>query len=97
MMSIFYSPIVGEQIINYSFENQIITATIGEITDTFDFSAFPDGEVYGIEIETTLPIQPINRVEKNNGVLFIELLNFIGEDATEFERFPEWIELGVEV
>jgi hypothetical protein len=57
-------------------------------TDTFDFSAMPDGEAG--EITTTLPVNPIIKVRKINGELEAELLNFIGPDATEEERFPAW-------
>jgi hypothetical protein len=57
-------------------------------TDTFDFSAMPDGEAG--EITTTLPVNPIVSARKINGELEAELLNFIGPDATEEERFPAW-------
>jgi hypothetical protein len=57
-------------------------------TDTFDFSAMPDGEAG--EITTTLPVNPITKAKKVNGELEAELLNFIGPEATEEERFPAW-------
>ena len=67
---------------------------IGE--DTFDFGDLPDGELElydnegNLQIQTSLNIVPILSAKKENGILYDELLNFIGENATEEERFPEW-------
>jgi hypothetical protein len=69
---------------NQTQEPQVIETQ----TDTFDFSAMPDGEAG--ETVTTLPVNPIASARKINGELEAELRNFIGPDATEEERFPAW-------
>jgi hypothetical protein len=69
---------------NQTQERQVVETH----TDTFDFSALPDGE--SGEIVTTLPVNPIVRAARVAGVLELELLNFVGPNATESERFPEW-------
>ena len=91
MMRVLFSPQRSDQRIVYSFSGETITATIGEQTDTFDFSQMPDGEM--VEVETTLPVNPIISARRTNGVLEVVLLNFIGPDAPEEERFPTWQEV----
>ena len=88
-MNIFLSPQVSDKRIEYTFDGEIITATMGEQFDTFDLTVFPeDGEFDGIE--TTLPIVPILSVTRKDGELSVILLNPITSNATESERFPEW-------
>lgn len=80
----------------YEIEHQKITATINDITDTFDFTDMPDGElqIYDNEgnslIETALNEIPILSARKEDGVLTVEILFSI--DAYEQEErllFPE--------
>ena len=94
-MKIYKSPQVGtnDSRFEFSFSGEIITATFDGITDIFDFSGLPDGEVDFSKIETTLPYNPILIARRVDGILSVELLNFISEDASELERFPEWIEV----
>lgn len=77
----------------FSFSGESITATFDGDSDTYDFSGLPDGEVDFSRIETTLAYNPILIARRVAGVLSVELLNFISEDASELERFPEWIEV----
>ena len=62
----------------YEITENKITATINEVTDTFDFTDMPNGklQLYGSEgesmIETTLDETPILGAEKINGVLTVE-------------------------
>lgn len=65
---------------------------VEQYRDTFDFSGFSDGMLDDVEnaIETSLPINPIESAEKKNGELYVKLVNFIAEDATEEEKFPTW-------
>lgn len=90
-MRVFLSPQVSDMKIEYTFENEVITANYNGEVDEFDFSGMPDGEMG--EIETTLPVNPILSASKINGILSVELLNYIGEDATYEDRFPQWIEV----
>jgi len=96
-MQIKYSPQRSDSIIKYSFSGEVITAVMEEVADTFDFSAMPDGQAIMQEIETILPVNPILFAKRESGVLWLELLNYIGPDANEAERFPEWQEVGTDV
>lgn len=94
MMRVLLSPQRADRKINYTFGQDVITAEIDGQTDAFDFSQMPDGEA--VNIETTLPINPILSARRVGGVLEVVLLNWIGPDAPESERFPDWIEVGEE-
>ena len=92
-MRIFLSPQVSDDEIKYTFDGDKITATLDGATDTFDFSDFPDGELEAEEIETTLPVNPILSAKREDGVLSVELLNFIAPDESREEvLFPDWID-----
>ena len=82
----------GTQFI-FAFEGETVTATLGSESDIFDFSGFPDGRTDSSMVETILAHNPIISAERVDGILSVELLNFISEDATEAEKFPEWIEV----
>lgn len=92
-MKVYFSPIVWDKTIEYTFEGELLKITIDGITDEFDFSTLPDGKLDIYSIETTLSTQPITYAEKVDGVMFLTLLNPISEDATEAEKFPEWVEV----
>jgi len=59
-------------------------------TDVFDFTGMPDGVAIVSEFETILPLNPFISVKRVNGEIEIEVINFIGANATETERFPSW-------
>lgn len=90
-MKILYSPQQNNEKISYSFNGEIITASYKNVTDTFDFTGLTDGISVGVE--TTLEINPIINAERINGILQVELINFIGADATEDEKYPIWQEV----
>lgn len=101
-MLVLYSPQVNnDDKINYLFNQDIVTITINQTTDIFDFTGVTDGELqlYSSEFpfeplfETILPIMPIIKAYKEGGILYVELLKFISEDASEEEKFPEWTEV----
>lgn len=94
-MKILFSPQVNDLVINYEFGKDVITATLNGVTDTFDFGEMPDGKIDNPfeDIETTLDVNVIISAERVGGELKVELLNFIGFDAAEEERFPEWFEV----
>ena len=78
---------------DFTFSGDTITATFDGETDTYDFSGLPDGEVDFSTVVTTLSYNPIVIARRVDGLLSVELLNFISEDASDAERFPEWIEV----
>ena len=93
-MKILKSPQVraDEKRFEFEFSGETITAVFDDITDVFDFSGFPDGEVDFSMVETVLECNPILKAQRVDGTLSVELLNFISEDASEAEKFPEWEE-----
>ena len=91
-MKIKFSPQRNDEKIIYTFQSDTITATYQEQTEAFDFSNIPNGKLE--EVETNLAINPLLSAKKEDGILYVELLNFIGEDATEEERFPTWFDAG---
>lgn len=99
MMKILFSPQVNDKRIIYEFDGEIIRAEIGEHKDAFDFTGVPNGRLQIVDpesgdflLENNLPVNPIISAEKKDGVLYVELLNWISEDASESDRFPDWID-----
>ena len=94
-MRIYKSPQIGadEKRFEFEFSGEMIIATFDGMSDTFDFTGLPDGEVDYSMIETILEYNPILKATKVDGILSVKLLNFISEDATEEEKFPEWEEI----
>lgn len=100
-MMVLYSPQVSDKEIIYSFDGDKITATIDGITDTFDFTGMPDGQLQLYSAEppfeplfiTSLPLMPILSAKRENGTLQVEILRFIGADAGDAGRYPDWQEV----
>lgn len=91
-MRIMKSPQRADEKINYSIENEVITVAFQEQVEVYDFSTMPNGIAEEIKSEV-FSFNPILSAKREDGVLSVELLNFIGADATEAERFPEWEEV----
>lgn len=91
-MLILYSPVRNDKEILYVFEGETITAELNGVTDLFDFSVLGEGDTI-INVETTLDINPIIHATREDGVLKVELVYYHGRDASEEERFPEWMEV----
>lgn len=70
----------SENKIWYEIEQDKITATINGVSDTFDFTDLPDGELrvwddFGeVLLKTNLPETPIYGAKKVDGVLWVEIL-----------------------
>ena len=77
--------------IAYAFSESKISATFDRITDVFDFKAVRSA-VKVSTIRTSLAINPIEKVEYD-GTLKITITNFIGPDASEDERYPNFEEV----
>ena len=92
-MKIYKSPQVrmdGKRI-TYDFSGSKISATLDGVTDVFDFAAVRSA-VKVSTIRTSLEINPIEKVEYD-GTLKITITNFIGPDASEEERYPNFEEV----
>ena len=80
----------------YEITENKVEATINDISDTFDFTDLPDGELqlyddeFNTLIETDLGEVPILSAKKEDGVLTVEIL-FTIDIFEEDERllFPE--------
>lgn len=90
-MRVLYAPQRSDDNIEYTFDGEKITATINGQTDIFDLSSITD-KLSNI-LETTLPISPVIDATRVNGVLEVVLISYIGQDATESEKFPDWVEV----
>lgn len=96
IMQVLYLPQLNEKdTLSYTFNGDVITATLNGVKDTFDFSGFTsDGTALGYgrnpDIMSTLPINPVIEVTRINGDLNVKLVNFIKSDASQAERFPDW-------
>ena len=70
-----YSP-KGVYTLDYEFDNETITCTYQKddqtITDTFDFSNFSVSDELA-EVNTDIPVNPIQSVERKDGELYVEL------------------------
>jgi len=96
LIRVYFSPIVWDREINYAIENERITITAEGITEEYDFTGLPNGSLESQDIEIPFTFLPIITAEKVEGILYIEVLNPISQKASEFEKFPEWIEVGEE-
>ena len=80
----------------YEIKENKVTATINDISDTFDFTDMPNGELQMYDadgnnlIETTLDEVPILSAKKEDGVLTVEILFSVDIDEQD-ERllFPK--------
>ena len=96
MIKVYFSPQRADNQIEYSFYGETVTARIGTVKDTFDFSGLPDGELdrhEDTQIKTILPVCPVISAKRVDGILHLELLNWIESNAPYESRFPEWCEL----
>ena len=83
-MKIKLSPQVSDRVLNYSFEGEKIIAN----DIVIDFSAMPDGIMVESKYDFLLS------AKKENGILFVELLNPIFENENrQGILFPEWQEV----
>lgn len=101
MMIIKLSPQVRDRNkIWYEIKENKVTATINDISDTFDFTGMPNGELqlHSPEgesmIDTTLREVPILGAEKIDGVLTVEILFSISPDEDDMRLlFPQPLSL----
>ena len=89
-MKIYKSPQVrlDDKRIDYSAKGDKLIVTVDGVSDTFDFT-----NVVGVldmaSVRTTLTFNPIQKVERKNGNIEVTTINYIGQNATDEERFPQ--------
>ena len=93
-MRIYKSPQVrmDDKRIDYSAKGDKLTVTIEGVSDTFDFTNVA-GVLNMIGVRTTLPFNPLQKVERKNGTVEVTAINYIGQNATDEERFPHFQEV----
>lgn len=101
-MKIYLSPQIpfnSDERIKYEFEEDVIKVTLPDGTsDVFDFTEFSDGELQlydeggNLLIDTELTFNVIISAKRVDGELSVELVNYVGANAPEHERFPKWID-----
>ena len=93
-MRIYKSPQVrmDDKRIDYSAKGDKLTVTIEGVSDTFDFTNVV-GVLNMVSVRTTLNFNPIQKVERKNGNIEVTTINYIGQNATDEERFPHFQEV----
>ena len=93
-MRIYKSPQVrlDDKRIDYSEKGDKLTVTIEGVSDTFDFTNVV-GVLNMASVRTTLNFNPIQKVERKNGNIEVTTINYIGQNATDEERFPHFQEV----
>ena len=77
--------------LSYVFGQDSFVAELDGVSDSFDFSNVDF--VSSHQIRTILSVNPIINVERIDGELYLTLLHYIGEEASEEERFPYFQEV----
>ena len=93
-MRVYKSPQVrlDDKRIDYSAKGDKLTVTIEGVSDTFDFTNVI-GVLNMVSVRTTLIFNPIQKVERKNGNIEVTTINYIGQNATDEERFPHFQEV----
>jgi len=93
-MRIYKSPQVrlDDKRIDYSTKGDKLIVTIEGVSDTFDFTNVV-GVLNMVSVRTTLSFNPIQKVERKNGNIEVTTINYIGQNATDEERFPHFQEV----
>lgn len=82
MINLIYTPQRADIKAEYTVENDILTVTIGESTEIFDFTGLEEGIAEEIIVEV-LPINPIISAEKIGDTINITAIRFYGADEKE--------------
>lgn len=98
-MKILLSPQVrNSNKIWYEVREDIVIVTMNGITDSFDFSRMPNGELKMFDdngkelVETKLEENPLRSARRTNGTLYVEFVFSIKPDEKDTRLlFPEWM------
>lgn len=100
-MKVFLRPQIRfDKFIKYDIYENILVVTIEGITETFDFSDFPDGKLIlhddggNLTIDSKLPEIPLMGAFKKNGETYIDII-FSVKDQEEFNQIDklDWLDL----
>lgn len=79
MINLIYTPQRADIKANYEVNSDMLTVTIGDTTETFDFTGLAEGIAEEIIVEI-LPINPIISVEKTGDIVNVTVIRFYGEE-----------------
>lgn len=82
-MNIYLSPIVSDKRQTIKFNDEIIQIAVDNTVYEYDFSNLVDGKM-------TSPTEHVLSAKREDGELSVEIINYIGANATEEEKFPQW-------
>jgi ribosomal protein S1 len=86
MINLIYTPQRADFKAEYIINNDILTVTIDNKTETFDFAGLEEGIAEEI-IAETLPINPVVSVEKIGDEINVTVIRFYTfEEKEEFEN-----------
>lgn len=82
MINLLYSSQRADFKAEYIVNDDVLTVTIDDKTETFDFTGFEEGIAEEI-IADVLPVNPIISAEKIGDTINISVIRFYGEDEKE--------------
>jgi len=82
MINVIETPQRNDLKAEYLTSNDVLTVTIDDTTEVFDFTGLAEGRAEEI-IAEVLPICPIVSVEKTGDIVNITVIRFYGEDEKE--------------
>jgi len=88
MINLIETPQRADIVATYETNGDILTATIGEAVEIFDFTGLPEGTAEEIVAEI-LPVNPVVAVEKVTDTVNVTVIRFYG--AEEKELFEEGV------
>ena len=88
MIKIIETPQRADSKISYTADADILSVTIDDITEEFDFTGLPEGRAEEITPEI-LTMNPIVSAEKIGDELTITMIRFYGEDEKEVFEIGE--------
>ena len=93
-MHIKYASINRPDPIEYNFAGETVIARMGDVEDTFDFSALGDGGRILVDtIETSLPVNPIVEAYRENGHVYVILLRHYQGGGDQRTLHLDWQEV----
>lgn len=85
-MKVYLSPQTNDKKQTIKFNKDIIQITVDDVNYKYNFSNLSNGEM-------TSTKNNILSAKRINGELEVVIINFIGNDSTEDEKFPQWKEI----
>jgi hypothetical protein len=82
MINLTYTPQRADFKAEYTINNDVLTVTISDATEVFDFTGLPEGRAEEIEVEN-LPLNPVVSVEKVGNIVNITVIRFYTFDEKE--------------